>query len=218
MQYETHVDESYLQIVCEHLADNRPRLGAWQHIARRWNRRPDSMMSRTQLLGFSRGDLHRCAAAAALPLPLPVGEPSLEAVQDNCLAVVLAAAAELGVHEGCHRPTGQSVGDVLRRTTTAEDPSRRYIVEGVADANPGAFVSLMRHLQGPHGCDLRTLAALAYRSPTSVDRYTALLLTTHAGAWPGSGVEQWNPVDEFAMDVYTPKARQRYNAASASAE
>lgn len=203
-------DETYLQSLCTHLATHRPRPGRWHDVARRWHHRPESWDG-DQLLAFTPAELRQCADAAQLPWPGQTGDPVLTAVHRNSLSVVLAAGAELAVHEGGHLPGGVSVGDVLNRC--ADRTAKRFIVEGVGDAKPRAFISLMYRLRGPYWCDLRTVAALAYCKPVS--RGTATLLESPAGPWPGHQDGSWEPAEALAEDVYTPGVRQRQGWAAA---
>ena len=205
-----HVDETYLRVLCEHLAVNHPEPGSWTTSARRFYR---GLPAGRRLLSGPSLQLYEAADAAGLPVAdYSVGDDWEHEIYDDVLAAVLGMYAALerqAPNGGPHQAGGPDVGSVLARIHLASgamaslDVTLQALTRGRPQGLQRTLLACEQKARGGVGVDLRTVAALAYgpRGLTGGPR----LYSNPTGHWPHpleSRNPWWSPVVETMRTAY----------------
>ncbi|MFI6687979.1 hypothetical protein [Streptomyces sp. NPDC050485] len=189
------IDETYLQILCAHLAQNVPAGGRWTNHASQWGK-PKGTPGSGHFLNVNPIVLYAAARDAELPLP-DDHEGEQQIIHDNALAVVLAAHAVGSRHGKGHQAGSATVAEVLAE---ARPDSMKVTLEQLLASKADGF----RRLLAQSGCtaawmDLRTIAAIAYT--TTHQGGVVRLQSNPTGRWPQAG-GPWEPMITFARATW----------------
>jgi hypothetical protein len=193
-------DETYLDQLCDHLANCTPKLGEWITVLSCWPQHGDPLTHR--FFPIDVADLFEFGNQAKLPLPLPHYDDRQHALEENALAAVLCVYARLrgdafwNPHLPGSRDLGTVVGSIPLSTLSVE--LGRLLMNQFSASHHQAWSRLLYYL--PHATrkiiDLRTVAALAWDVPAGPGQELASNPTGfYADALKGRAT--WRPVEQF---------------------